>query len=443
MNSLVILLLTFSCRPILAHAEEAIGELKFSFFFDSIDGRLPNGQTCDPWPNQNCDIYLKICVKSPGVESCDMFDKQTSLWANAHFGQTTVTFPLKFPIPTWLEVIVEAWDYDSGTSTDLIAHFRGKLIVAETPNTATIFEMKRDDVSYVNNFRLDSYVHIVCSPFHYGGDCSRKCIPDRERYACDVNGFKRCRQGFFGEECDQRDYCLNHNCSDFAECKNTPTGFDCWCEGSTGPQCQMGYNPCAEEHASCSGHGACSRAGKYNISFECSCDVGWEGKRCQVRRPPCVVANENNWTICLNGGHCKDLNAERGAYICECAPGWWGQHCEKKTAIIYKMVFAAIIYVAIGLITFTTIISCIIFFCKRKGKPIKPTFTYMTGSQLSQVQPELRSLSFSNMKGGEPYAIVPQVSSIYSLPPELPLQSPATTAISLSNPDRYAVAAFV
>ncbi|VUZ39560.1 unnamed protein product, partial [Hymenolepis diminuta] len=142
-------------------------------------------------------------------------------------------------------------------------------------------------------------------------------------------------KGFVGAECDQRDYCLNHNCSDFAECKNTPTGFDCWCEGRSGPQCQLGYDPCSEEYMSCSGHGVCSRAGEHNISFRCACDVGWEGERCEVRRPVCVVANETNQTICLNGGLCKDVNAERGSYICECKLGWWGQYCEKKTTIIY------------------------------------------------------------------------------------------------------------
>ncbi|KAM3175879.1 hypothetical protein ACTXT7_007636 [Hymenolepis weldensis] len=220
------LLLTIFCHPLFTHAQETIGELKFSFFFDSLDGRLLGGQPCDPWPTQMCDIYLKICVKSLGGESCNIFDKQTQFWVNTHAGQTAVSFPLKHPIPETLEVIVEAWDHDPMNSPDLIARFRGQLVVTETPNTASKFKMERDDVRYsywqetertgismsqvssvfyhqhIDWFpllclwrcRLDTYVHIICARFHYGGNCSRKCIPDPERYACDISGFKKCRQ---------------------------------------------------------------------------------------------------------------------------------------------------------------------------------------------------------------------------------------------------------
>lgn len=45
------------------------------------------------------------------------------------------------------------------------------------------------------DYRLDSYRHIICARFYYGGDCSRRCMPDPERYACDANGYKKCRQG--------------------------------------------------------------------------------------------------------------------------------------------------------------------------------------------------------------------------------------------------------
>ncbi|KAM3175878.1 hypothetical protein ACTXT7_007635 [Hymenolepis weldensis] len=216
----------------------------------------------------------------------------------------------------------------------------------------------------------------------------------------------------------------------------------CWLVDE-GPQCQMGYDPCAEEYMSCSGHGVCSRAGEHNISFRCTCDVSWEGERCEVRRPVCVVANETNQTICLNGGLCKDLNAERGSYICECELGWWGQYCEKKTAIIYKMVFGVIIYVAIGLITLATIISLIVFFCKRKRKLIKPSFTYMTSTQLPRLQSEVKNLSFQYMKSGEPYTIIPPATPTYSLPPELPFQGPPITPVSPINPDRCSITAFV
>ncbi|VDO01363.1 unnamed protein product [Rodentolepis nana] len=65
---------------------------------------------------------------------------------------------------TRLDVIVEAWEHDSVTSSDRMAIFRGQLIVAETPNTASIFEMKRDDVGYVNNFRLPGGAIVYYKP---------------------------------------------------------------------------------------------------------------------------------------------------------------------------------------------------------------------------------------------------------------------------------------
>lgn len=102
-----------------------------------------------------------------------------------------------------------------------------------------------------------------------------------------------------------------------------------------GPQCHVGYDPCAKEYQACSGHGVCIRQGKHQIDFKCACDVAWEGKHCDRRRPVCLVANETAQEICLNGGVCKDLNAETGAYICECAPGWWGETCEKPTSVLY------------------------------------------------------------------------------------------------------------
>ena len=40
--------------------------------------------------------------------------------------------------------------------------------------------------------------------------------------------------GFIGVECDQWNYCLNHTCADFAECKSTRTSFECWFNGESG-----------------------------------------------------------------------------------------------------------------------------------------------------------------------------------------------------------------
>ncbi|KAH9277451.1 Cadherin-related tumor suppressor [Echinococcus granulosus] len=252
-------------------------------------------------------------------------------------------------------------------------------------NTPSAFRMVREDANFVNKVRLESYGHIICARFHYGGDCSRKCIPDPERYACDVNGYKKCRRGFLGVECDQRDYCLNHTCAEFAECKTTLSGFECWCFQAKGPECHFGYDPCAAELKTCSGHGSCTPGpGRYNLSFKCKCDVHWEGQRCNQRRPSCLVALETNRTLCQNGGKCRDLAGNVGAYICVCPPGWWGKHCEKRTAVVYELALLTTVIVGICLVTLTLVGFVFDVCCKNCLHHRKPSFAYMSSAQLSK-----------------------------------------------------------
>ncbi|VDM32058.1 unnamed protein product [Hydatigera taeniaeformis] len=290
-------------------SQEMVGEVRLSFYFESQDGRLLHGQTCDPWPYTKCDVYLTVCISSQGNGSCDVYFHRTGLWENANVGQAAISFPLKSPVPKILDVAVEVWDEDTSKSPDRIAKFRGNLVVAEMQNTPSAFHMAREEIVFANKARLESYGHIICARFYYGGDCSRRCIPDPERYACDANGYKKCRRG--------------------AEISIVPFFFH------TGPECHRGYNPCAPEYNTCSSHGTCSPAGDYNVSFQCTCDSEWRGIRCDQRVPPCLVAMLTNRTLCQNGGKCRDLSGNDGTYICDCPSGWWGRHCEKKTAVVY------------------------------------------------------------------------------------------------------------
>ncbi|EUB56854.1 hypothetical protein EGR_08260 [Echinococcus granulosus] len=316
METTLLFLLALVSMPLVAIPKELVGEVKLSFFFESEDGRLPQGQTCDPWPYTSCDIYLTICVTSQGDGSCNIYFHRTGLWMDANVGQAAVAFPLRAPVSR---------QFGSNNCSDSLRF----------------------------DCRLESYGHIICARFHYGGDCSRKCIPDPERYACDVNGYKKCRRGV---ECDQRDYCLNHTCAEFAECKTTLSGFECWCFQAKGPECHFGYDPCAAELKTCSGHGSCTPGpGRYNLSFKCKCDVHWEGQRCNQRRPSCLVALETNRTLCQNGGKCRDLAGNVGAYICVCPPGWWGKHCEKRTAVVYELALLITVIVGICLVTLTLV----------------------------------------------------------------------------------------
>ncbi|KAL5103548.1 hypothetical protein TcWFU_005375 [Taenia crassiceps] len=373
--------------------QEMTGEVKLSFFFESQDGRLPHGQTCDPWPYTKCDVYLTICITSQGDGSCNVYSHRTGLWEDANVGQAAVAFPLKHPVPESLDVFVEVWDADTSGSPDSIAKFKGNLIVAGMQNTPSAFAMVREDAASINKVRLESYGHIICARFYYGGDCSRKCMPDPERYACDVNGYKKCRRGFLGVECDIRDYCLNHTCAGFAECINTPSGFECWCFQSKGPECHLGYDPCASEYNTCSGHGTCTPAGDYNLSFQCTCESDWEGRRCDQRRPACLVALVTNLTLCQNGGMCRDLPGNVGAYICDCSSGWWGKHCEKKTAVVYKLVLLITVAVGICLVILALIGFVLDICCKNCLRHRRPTFTCMSSSQLPKQRINCRSSS--------------------------------------------------
>ena len=43
---------------------------------------------------------------------------------------------------------------------------------------------------------------LYCSPNYYGGDCEIICVPNLQRYDCDLNtGEKICKHGYFGPEC--------------------------------------------------------------------------------------------------------------------------------------------------------------------------------------------------------------------------------------------------
>ncbi len=43
---------------------------------------------------------------------------------------------------------------------------------------------------------------LYCSPNYYGSDCETSCLPNEQRYDCDLNtGQKICKHGYFGQDC--------------------------------------------------------------------------------------------------------------------------------------------------------------------------------------------------------------------------------------------------
>ena len=75
--------------------------------------------------------------------------------------------------------------------------------------------------------------------------------------------------------------------------------------GSTDP---CNPNPCQ--------HGECSVDGE---AYNCDCETGWEGSRCQTNTDDCDP------NPCLNGGACTDGVDE---FTCDCTPGYSGTTCE-------------------------------------------------------------------------------------------------------------------
>lgn len=77
----------------------------------------------------------------------------------------------------------------------------------------------------------------------------------------------------------------------------------------------------------CANNGECIYDTACEDNFQCKCQPGFSGKKCQINIDEC----SNN--PCLNGARC--LQTEKpNDYKCECTPGFSGKNCQIERSLL-------------------------------------------------------------------------------------------------------------
>ncbi len=169
-------------------------------------------------------------------------------------------------------------------------------------------------------------VTVLCAPFYSGVRCQTLddcgfnavtcngrgvCVDSRNNYTCD------CDPPYFGQNCEQENFCFGKNCSERGICQDNGNSYTCSCDpGYTGVECSVDIDECMlMEPVPCSGQGNCSHG---IDSFNCSCDPGYTGERCEVNIDECAVVNCSGNGVCVNGVN---------SFNCQCVSGFTGELC--------------------------------------------------------------------------------------------------------------------
>lgn len=151
---------------------------------------------------------------------------------------------------------------------------------------------------------------ILCSPNHYGDQCSKFCRAHDDEsghYTCGRDGQKLCTEGWQGPDCNRAKCSAGCN-NEYGFCEQPDT---CQCKpGWTGPRCDE-----CRTHPNCK-NGFCQ------APWQCMCRPYWAGQYCDsldycALHAPC----ENNATC---------HNVAPGRYECQCPRGFMGLNCHLR-----------------------------------------------------------------------------------------------------------------
>nr|CAB3233619.1 protein crumbs [Phallusia mammillata] len=147
------------------------------------------------------------------------------------------------------------------------------------------------------------------------------CVDEFNVYKC------TCRQGFTTKNCDVNiDDCVNVTCSGQGKCMDAINGYVCECfKGYKGHLCETDVDECAP--SPCLNGGTC-----YNLigSYRCDCNgTNFIGDRCQLDTSQACGDLTHKNHPCVNSGKCRNITeGDKVSFLCSCNLPFTGRKCD-------------------------------------------------------------------------------------------------------------------